>query len=101
MRLKTTLTSDVGTHSIDLDLSSVAMTPEQEAIVNKLLAKVNDGELNVDQADPCVHGQCVASQHLTPDEFSKVRDLKATLGSSTVTAGLFADFCLHVVKVPN
>lgn len=97
MRLKTTLKSTSGIHSLDLDLTNMNLTSEQRPIVAKLADSLQNEVIDVEEKDPCEEGKCLASKFLTPDEFSKVRDLRAELATVATPAGIgiIIDFCVH------
>jgi hypothetical protein len=101
MRFKAKLQSNTGIHELDLDLSHVKMSAEQQAIADRLFTRIKNEPIAADADDPCEAGKCLASKHLSPDEFSKIRGLKAQLGTSTAASGIIADFCLHVVVIPH
>lgn len=101
MRFKARLKSKSGEHGLDLDLSSVTMTQEQQIIAGKLFQSIQDEVIDIEAKDSCEQGKCVASKHLTPDEFSKIRGLKAELTTLPNPGGIIADFCIHVVRVPH
>jgi hypothetical protein len=98
VRFKVKLQSDTGVHEMSLDLSHVNMTKEQEPIVQKLLKSVENEPIEVRGENPCTVGECLASKYLTPDEFSKIRDLRISLGTKVAHPNLACDFCLNCIK---
>jgi hypothetical protein len=101
MRFKTKLKSDTGEHELDVDLSHVHMTSEQRAIADKLFRSVQNETIDVRVVDPCEVGKCLASKHLPPDEFAKIRGLKAELASNITPNWIIIDFCIHPVVHKN
>ncbi len=101
MRFRAKLKSNTGDHELDLDLSHVHMTSEQRAISEKLFESIKDEPIKVDTHDPCEAGQCLASNYLSEDEFSKIRGLKAQLGTTALRPGVFIDYCIHVYVLPD
>ena len=97
MRFAATLKSGSSTHKLDLDVSEANMTEEQKRIASKLFEKAKDHPIDVDKKDPCEEGKCLASSLLSPDEFSKIRGLKAQLGSHITPEWIIIDFCIHPI----
>jgi hypothetical protein len=97
MRLALKVKSAADEHEMNLDLAGVVMTDEQREIVQKLAKSVRNEAIDVDADDPCEQGQCLASKHLSPDEFSKIRGLRVTLGTGVAHPHIIVDFCLHWV----
>ncbi|GGS69826.1 MULTISPECIES: hypothetical protein [Streptomyces] len=88
---------------LQVDLSRLEMTDEQERSLNKLV------ELSGELAEECRDddNECPAQAVLEPDEFEAVRQLKVHLQPADTSAdrlaasGPIVDFCLHVVRVPR
>jgi hypothetical protein len=99
MRIKANLKSSTGRHMLEIDTTHVQMTHEQRDITTKLFEKVSGVEVDVDSPDPCEEGKCLASKYLEADEFSKVRGLSASLGTTTAPQAIIIDFCIHVLII--
>jgi hypothetical protein len=81
---------------VRVDLRRVNMTREQAGILDKLVRGLGDVAVQ-----SCEGDRCPAQDVLEPDEFEKIRHLRATLGGTTggVAAGPIVDFCLNVINV--
>jgi hypothetical protein len=85
-------------HAVSLDLSKHNLSSEQLLAVEKAARALSNSP------DATLLGSgCPAKAHLADDEFQRLKGLKASLGSTggEIAAGVFMDFCLHVVKVGN
>lgn len=101
MRFAANLKSGSSVHKLDLDVRSVEMTEAQRAIAAKLFEKVKDQEIDLDKKDPCEEGHCLASAHLSADEFAQIRGLKAKLGTQITPEWVIIDFCIHPIIHKN
>jgi hypothetical protein len=85
--------------AVDVDLSQHNLDAEQHRILEKAVSALNSAGTD---SKTLVASGCPAQPHLAPEEFQRIQGLKATLsatGGGEATAGLIADFCLHVVSV--
>jgi len=85
-----------GGHKVVVDLSRMNLTSEQRGAVDRLIDRAG----RIEDAQ-CVDGRCPAQDFLEPNDFAAVRNLKASLGTTTDAEGIAAwiiiDFCIHPI----
>src|SRR5437016_5461474 len=101
MKLASTVTLNMGGGTtVSIDLTKVKLTKEQRQIAGKLFSMVSEIPVGGTK-NPCEAGQCLASQHLTKDEFEKIRGVKVKLASLARPSWVIIDFCIHPLVHDN
>jgi hypothetical protein len=81
--------------SLDVDLAELGLTQDQRLAVDKLIERAS----RIEDAQ-CVGDRCPAQDFLDPDDYKKVRGLKASLGAAddlAIANWIIIDFCIHPV----
>jgi len=105
MKFRSSLDLELGPGiRVSVDLSQVPMSNRQRVILTKLLARLEDSEIDLREAasaETCDEGRCLASRFLEAEEFNEIRGLKAVVGDAELAASfIICDFCMKCVELP-